>query len=103
MTLLCRGRHSVESRNPAETMSDRITVEREGHVLLIGINRPEKRNTFDLALIKQLSAAYERLADDGEIRVGVLYAHGNHFSAGLDLAEVGPAVAARGRAFAKNS
>jgi enoyl-CoA hydratase/carnithine racemase len=74
----------------------RITVELEGHVLLIGINRPEKRNAFDLAMIDQLAAAYTRLAEDHDARVAVLYAHGAHFSAGLDLAEVGPAVAERG-------
>jgi enoyl-CoA hydratase/carnithine racemase len=77
-------------------MSERITVDRDGHVLLIGVNRPEKRNAFDLAAIEQLAAAYERLAEDRELRVGVLYAHGEHFSAGLDLAEVGPVVAASG-------
>jgi enoyl-CoA hydratase/carnithine racemase len=77
-------------------MSERITVDRDGHVLLIGVNRPEKRNAFDLAAIEQLAAAYERLADDRELRVGVLYAHGEHFSAGLDLAGVGPVVAADG-------
>ena len=76
----------------------RITVELEGHVLLIGLNRPEKRNAFDLAMIDQLAAAYTRLAEDGDARVAVVYAHGDHFSAGLDLAEVGPAVAERGPA-----
>jgi enoyl-CoA hydratase/carnithine racemase len=81
---------------PAE--GERITVDRDGHVLLIGVNRPEKRNAFDLAALSQLAAAYERLADDDELRVGVLYAHGGHFSAGLDLAEVGPAVAEQGAA-----
>jgi enoyl-CoA hydratase len=79
-------------------MSERISVDRDGHLLLIGVNRPEKRNAFDLAAIEQLAAAYERLADDHELRVGVLYAHGEHFSAGLDLAEVGPAVAVDGPA-----
>lgn len=77
-------------------MTDRITVDVDGHVLLIGVNRPEKRNAFDLATIEQFGAAYARLADDAELRAGVVYAHGEHFSAGLDLAEVGPAVAARG-------
>lgn len=72
-------------------MSDRIRVDVDGHVLLMGIDRPEKRNAFDLATIEQLSAAYGRLAEDGETRVGVLYARGDHFSAGLELAEVGPA------------
>lgn len=77
-------------------MSERITVERDGHVLLMGVNRPEKRNAFDLLTIEQLAAAYERLGADEDLRAGVLFAHGDHFSAGLDLAEVGPAVAARG-------
>lgn len=79
-------------------MSDRVTVERDGQVLLIGINRKEKRNAFDLATIDALAAAYETLGNDPEIRAGVLFGHGDHFSAGLDLAEVGPAVAARGPA-----
>ena len=77
-------------------MPDRVSVELDGHVLLMGLNRPEKRNAFDLAMIEQLAAAYERLGDDREVRVGVLFAHGNHFSAGLDLAEVGPLVVERG-------
>jgi len=79
-------------------MNNRITVERDGHVLLIGVNRPEKRNAFDLATIDALGAAYEQLGRDAEIRAAVLFGHGDHFSAGLDLAEVGPAVAAHGPA-----
>jgi enoyl-CoA hydratase/carnithine racemase len=79
-------------------MSDRITVERDDHVLLIGVNRPEKRNAFNLEMIEALGAAYELLGDDRELRAGVIFAHGDHFSAGLDLAEVGPAVAAHGPA-----
>jgi enoyl-CoA hydratase/carnithine racemase len=77
-------------------MPDRVTVEQDHHLLLIGINRPEKRNAFDLATIDALGAAYERLGKDDDIRVGVLFAHGAHFSAGLDLAEVGPVVAEKG-------
>jgi enoyl-CoA hydratase/carnithine racemase len=77
-------------------MSDRVTVERDNHVLLIGINRPEKRNAFDLATISAFAAAYEKLGQDPEIRAGVVFGHGDHFSAGLDLAEVGPHVAKNG-------
>jgi len=77
-------------------MGERVSQELEGAILCIGLNRPEKRNAFDLAMIEQLGAAYERLGDDPQIRVGVLYARGDHFSAGLDLAEVGPLVAKRG-------
>lgn len=77
-------------------MTTRVTVERDGDVLVMGINRPEKRNAFDLATIEQLAAAYERLGDDETLRCGVLFGHGEHFSAGLDLAEVGPAVGEKG-------
>ena len=76
--------------------TERVTVEKRGHVLAIGINRTEKRNAFDMAMIDALAAAYEELGDDPEMRCGLLYAHGDHFSAGLDLAEVGPVVAEKG-------
>jgi enoyl-CoA hydratase/carnithine racemase len=69
-----------------------VTVERRGHVLLIGLNRPEKRNAFNLTLIDQLAAAYYQLENDDAIRCGVLFGHGDHFTGGLDLAEVGPLV-----------
>ncbi|MEO6205946.1 MAG: crotonase/enoyl-CoA hydratase family protein [Mycobacteriales bacterium] len=70
----------------------RVTVERDRHVLLIGVDRAAKRNAWDLATIQQVAAAYEQLAADDDIRVGVVFGHGDHFSAGLDLAEVLPAV-----------
>jgi enoyl-CoA hydratase len=69
-----------------------VTVERRGHVLLIGLNRPAKRNAFNLAMIDQLAAAYYELEADDDVRCGVLFAHGDHFTGGLDLAEVGPLV-----------
>ncbi len=87
------GRSALVHSKKGGPLHDHISVERDGHLLLIGVNRPEKRNAFDLATIEQLSAAYERFGDDGEIRVGVLYGHGDHFSAGLDLTNVGPALA----------
>jgi enoyl-CoA hydratase/carnithine racemase len=73
-----------------------VTVERDGAVLLIGLNRPEKRNAVNLATLEALAKAYEVLGDDPGLRCGVLFGHGEHFSAGLDLAEVGPAVGAQG-------
>ena len=77
-------------------LTDPITVERDGYVLLIGVNRPAKRNAFDLATIEALGEAYEILGTDEQLRAGVLFGHGDHFSAGLDLAQVGPEVARRG-------
>ncbi len=86
-----------ETPEPNRTTAENlVTTERDGQVLLIGINRPEKYNAFNLALIDQLGAAYEVLGLDPDLRAGVVFAHGDHFSAGLDLAEVGPAVANNG-------
>jgi len=68
----------------------RIITERRGHVLVIGFNRPEKRNAADLALLQQLALAYGELERDPELRVGLVHALGEHFTAGLDLADVGP-------------
>jgi enoyl-CoA hydratase len=70
-----------------------VTLERDGHVLVIGLNRPEKRNAFDVAMLADLSRAYALLEADDRLRAGVLVAHGDHFTAGLDLADVAPYVA----------
>lgn len=80
---------NAQPHAPHETA---VTVERRGHVMLIGLNRPAKRNAFNLALIEQLATAYHELEDDDEIRCGVLFGYGDHFTGGLDLAEVGPLV-----------
>lgn len=74
----------------------RITVERDGHVLLIGFNRPDKRNAADFALLQELSLAYGELERDPELRVGFVFAHGDHFTGGLDLADVAPRIGADG-------
>ena len=40
-----------------------------GHVLLIGINRPSKRNGWTPPMFRQLAEAYTRLDDDPALRV----------------------------------
>lgn len=67
-----------------------IDTEVLGHVLLIGINRPSKRNGFTPKMFRELAEAYTRLDDDPSLRVGVLCAAGDHFTAGLDLPACAP-------------
>lgn len=69
-----------------------VTVEQRGHVLLIGLNRPDRMNAFNLQMIDELAQAYHRVENDPEIRCGVLFAHGENFTGGLDLQEVGPQI-----------
>ncbi len=73
-----------------------ITTERRGHVLLIGLNRADKRNAFTLEMLDELALAVGTLEDDPELRCGVLFAHGDHFTAGLDLGNVSPKLQAEG-------
>ena len=72
--------------------STRITVERDGHVLLIGLDRTDKRNAADHAMLTQLAAAYGTLEHDPSLRAGFVFAHGEHFTGGLDLADVAPRI-----------
>lgn len=67
-----------------------IDCETRGGVLLIGINRPAKRNGFTPRMFRELGEAYTRLDDDPALRVGVLHALGDHFTAGLDLPTIAP-------------
>ncbi len=77
-----------EAGSAATAQERAVTVDRWGHVLLMGLNR----HAFNLAMIDQLAAAYYELEADDELRCGVLFAHGEHFTGDLDLAEVGPAI-----------
>ena len=62
----------------------------QGSLLLIGINRPAKRNGFTPKMFRELGEAYTRLDGDAALRVGVLHAIGAHFTAGLDLPSIAP-------------
>jgi len=71
----------------------KITTEiHNEHILKIGLNRPAKRNAFDLEMYHDLCHAYTQLEDDPNLWCGVLFAHGDHFTGGLDLAQWAPAM-----------
>lgn len=62
-----------------------ITTEQRGDIYLIGIDRPAKYNGFTPKMFTELADAYAELENNDQLRVGVLHAHGKHFTAGLDL------------------
>lgn len=62
-----------------------ITTEVHGQVLLIGLDRTEKLNGLTPKMFRELTDAYNELETNEDLRVGVLFAHGKHFTAGLDL------------------
>ena len=81
---------------PAE---GRITTSRDGEIFLIGIDRPKKLNGFSLKMYRELIDAYGAMEQDNAVRVGLLYAHGANFTAGLQLDQFAPLMA-RGEAAA---
>lgn len=68
-------------------MSNKLfTYELRDSIALIGINRTHKRNALHHTMFGQLNDLALRAAD--EAAVGIIHGHGDHFCAGLDLAEV---------------
>lgn len=55
-------------------------------IATISINRPEKRNALNPTLVALLTSSFTQAANDPEVKVVILKAVGNTFSAGADLA-----------------
>lgn len=66
-------------------MSDFILLERHGATMLIRINRPERRNAFDLEVREGLAQAIFEARDDDSVRAVVITGTAGVFCAGGDL------------------
>jgi enoyl-CoA hydratase/carnithine racemase len=62
-----------------------IISERQNHIGIITLNRPEKLNTFTTTLAKELNQALADMDQDREIRVVIIKGNGRVFSAGIDV------------------
>jgi len=62
-----------------------VLVERDGHVVTLTLNRPEKRNAFNCEMLCRLADAWDMIDADPEVRVAILTGAGGDFSAGADL------------------
>jgi len=69
-------------------MTDELVVERDGNVLLMRLNRPEKRNALNFAVMDGIGRAVIEAESDPEIRAVVITGTGDRaFCAGMDLKE----------------
>ncbi len=80
-----------------------ITTEVRGRVFLIGLNRSDKLNSFNAVMLRELAEAYSEYENSSELWCALVYAHGDNFTSGLDLADVGPKVASGTALFPKGS
>jgi (methylthio)acryloyl-CoA hydratase len=62
-----------------------ISFQMRGDVALIGLNRPEKRNAINDGFIDAIEYAVARASETA--KAAVIFGHGDHFCAGLDLGE----------------
>jgi enoyl-CoA hydratase/carnithine racemase len=65
-----------------------LDVHRDGRLLRLRLNRPEKRNALNLALCLQLTAAIESGDHDKGVGAILLTGAGSSFCAGMDLTEI---------------
>jgi methylglutaconyl-CoA hydratase len=66
-------------------MENPVIEERDGPVLVLTLNDPERANPLSSVMVAALSKALSTAASDEEVRVVVLKGAGRHFSAGADL------------------
>jgi methylglutaconyl-CoA hydratase len=69
-------------------MSDQLATAREGEILTLTLNRPDKRNALSSALVEALHDTLDSADLDSEVRVVVLTGAGKDFCAGADLEEL---------------
>ncbi len=77
---------SQSSAAAAVSAGSPIVVERRGDVLVVGLDRPAKRNAINDETIEALDETFSTLAAD--VRSVVIHGIGPNFSAGLDLSEI---------------
>jgi enoyl-CoA hydratase len=81
------GSPSAETRMADVSLSPttKLTIERRGQIVLIGINRPYIQNRIDPETYRALAKAFYDYDHDPSLRAAVLFGHGNNFSRGIDV------------------
>ena len=62
-----------------------ITTSRQGQILVIRLNRPEKMNAITRSMYGELARNLNEAAENEEIRCAVITSEGDHFTAGNDI------------------
>jgi 2-(1,2-epoxy-1,2-dihydrophenyl)acetyl-CoA isomerase len=67
-------------------MTTTVILERRGACATITLNRPERMNALDAAMMRDLDAATREVAEDGSVRAVMLRGAGRSFMSGGDVA-----------------
>jgi enoyl-CoA hydratase len=66
-------------------MGNEVLLEVKDSVATITLNRPERKNAINQALLTELYNSVEKIAESDEIKVGIITGSGNAFCSGIDL------------------
>ena len=75
----------VKLENVPAGPNSKVTIERRGQIVLIGINRPHIQNRIDPETFEKLAEAYYQYDHDLSLRAAILFGHGENFSRGIDV------------------
>ncbi|MDZ7675106.1 MAG: crotonase/enoyl-CoA hydratase family protein [Acidimicrobiales bacterium] len=76
---------SVTDEKTETPPEEHLLVERDGHVMILTMNRPERRNALSPSMMQDMSDAWDEINADPDIRVAILTGAGGCFCAGADL------------------
>jgi enoyl-CoA hydratase/carnithine racemase len=65
-----------------------LSLELEGHIAVMTLQRPERRNALSFDLMLEMAAALDAVASNGEVRAVIVQSAGKVFSSGHDLGEM---------------
>ena len=70
-------------------MAEELLYEKRGHIVILTLNRPERRNAMNAKLMHDLQKAWLRFKHDDDAWVAILWGgDGPTFCAGMDLKEL---------------
>ena len=86
---LFRPDHVLTTRELERTMPDdtpeapHLLFERDGHVAIVTLNRPEASNAFSAEMLVRMYDAWIEIDENPDIRVGILTGAGGNFCSGM--------------------
>jgi enoyl-CoA hydratase/carnithine racemase len=83
-------------------MTELVTLEQQQQIVTVTLNRPEKRNAINWAVMEALAAAFAQIEQLPDVRVVIVRGAGKSFSAGLDFLGIPELVASFGEHYREN-
>lgn len=66
-----------------------VLIERDEHIAIVTLNRPQRHNAFDFPMISRLEQLWRELAEDDQVRCVIVTGAGDRaFCSGMDLGSV---------------